>query len=263
MPKDKTVDINCDMGEGFGRWRLGDDEALFPLISSANVACGFHAGDPMTMFATVRGAVANGLAIGAHPGLPDLLGFGRRRIAVSPEELYAYIVTQIGALRGVLSACGSEMTHAKLHGALTLVVERSDEHGAAAAGAIRDAAPEPRVYWRAAPTPDSFSAACDRVGVEVVRELYPDLIYAPGGSVAPPAPGEFVQLSDSLEQARRAFADGQVMTTARELMSIDFDSICVHSDGPFAVGLASGLREIAHDHGFGVASPGAHEGSMA
>src|ERR1700730_2714933 len=97
----RVIDINCDMGGSFGRWRLGDDETVMPLIASSNVACGFHAGDSMTMVTTVRSAVRHGVAVGAHPGLPDLLGFERRNMAISSQQVYAYIITQIGALDGV------------------------------------------------------------------------------------------------------------------------------------------------------------------
>ena len=113
-----TFDINCDMGEGFGNWRMGDDAAVMPLITTANLACGFHAGDPLTMMNTVAMAKEAGVAVGAHPGLPDLLGFGRRVISVSPEDLTSYIVYQVGALKGFLSAAGVPLNHVKPHGAL-------------------------------------------------------------------------------------------------------------------------------------------------
>lgn len=251
----RYIDLNCDMGESFGRWRLGDDDTVMPLISSANVACGFHAGDSVTMVQTVRSAKRHGTAVGAHPGLPDLLGFGRRNIAVSPEQIYAYIVTQIGALSGVLRAAGVELHHVKLHGALTANVETSEEHAAAAAAAIVATAPQPRVLWRASPVPDAFSAALERAGGETILELYPDLVYSPEGYVAPPADGHFPTPEHAVAQVRRALDTGEVQTTAGTTLPLQFASICVHGDSPEAVMLIRAVREILHEAGCTIHAP--------
>jgi len=247
----RVIDLNCDMGESFGRWRLGADDVVLPLVSSANIACGFHAGDPLTMVATVRDATRHGVVIGAHPGLPDLLGFGRRHLAIAPDETYAYIVTQVGALMGAVQAAGTRLHHVKLHGAMTVVVETSEEHAAAAVQAILDTAPEPRLYWRAAPVPDPFSDEARRRGVEVVLEMYPDLVYAPDGHLAPPARGEFAVLDQAIEQVRRALSDGEVLTSAGAPVGIEFSSICVHGDSAEAL-------DIVRASGCTIAAPGAN-----
>lgn len=252
----RTIDLNCDMGEGFGRWRLGDDEAVLPLVSSASIACGFHAGDPLTMLATVRGAHRHGVAIGAHPGLPDKLGFGRRNMALSPEEVHAYVVNQIGALSGAVAAVGGEMRHVKLHGAFTVNVEDSEEHAAAAAEAIVSCAPQPRVLWRSSPVPDTFSAELRRRGVEVVLELYPDLVYTGDGYVAPPRDGRFSTPDDALAQVRRAIEDGEALTTAGTEIPLEFESICVHGDSPEAPAFLERLRALLDELGCEVRAPG-------
>lgn len=251
----RVIDINCDMGESFGRWRLGDDEAVLPLVTSANVACGFHAGDPMTMVATTRAAQRHGVAIGAHPGLPDLLGFGRRAMSLTPEEVHAYVITQTGALAGAARAAGAELRHVKLHGALTMNVEDSEEHAGAAAEAIVAAAPGAHVLWRSSPVPDPFSAELRRCGVGVVLELYPDLVYTGEGYVAPPRDGRFSTPESALAQVRRALDDGMVLTTEDTLIPLEFSSICVHGDSPEAITAVSAIRAVVEEAGCEVAAP--------
>ncbi|MEQ8697091.1 MAG: 5-oxoprolinase subunit PxpA, partial [Bauldia litoralis] len=143
------IDINCDCGESFGNWSMGADEALMPLITTANVACGFHGGDPLVMQRTVADAHRNGVAVGAHPGLPDLVGFGRRRMDISPAEAYAAVVYQVGALKGFLAPLGMTLHHVKPHGALYGMLNDQDDLAAAVAEAIRDTCPSPLLYWPA------------------------------------------------------------------------------------------------------------------
>jgi len=244
------------MGEGFGRWRLGDDEAALGFVTSVNIACGFHAGDPLTMLATARAAARHGVAIGAHPGLPNLLGFGRRTMSLSPTEVNAYVVTQVGALQGAARAVGAEVTHVKLHGAFTMNVEGSEEHAEAAAEAIFALVESPRVLWRSSPVPDPFAAAVRRRGGTVISELYPDLSYTAEGYVAPPRAGTFTSAEDALAQVRRAFEDGEVRTTAGTTIPLEFDSICVHSDSPEAIDFLRRLRGLLDELGCEVRAQG-------
>ena len=170
-----TFDINIDCGESFGNWNMGADEALMPHITTANAACGFHAGDAMTMLKTVRLAKANGVAVGAHPGLPDLLGFGRRVMAISPEELFAYVLYQGGALRAVLEAEGMTLHHLKPHGALYTMLNTDEALGEAFARAVIALCPEPMIYYPAPVERHAVTRIAADMGIDVVPELYFDL----------------------------------------------------------------------------------------
>ena len=172
----RAIDINADLGESFGNWPMGNDEALIPLITSANVACGFHASDPSTMLTTVRTAKEHGVAVGAHPGLPDMLGFGRRVMRISGEDMYGYIVYQVGALQATLAVNGMELHHVKPHGALYAMLRDGDELGEAAASALVDLG-SPLSYFPAPVASTGFGRAAAARGLEVVGEIYPDLGY--------------------------------------------------------------------------------------
>lgn len=257
---DREIDLSCDLGEAFGPWSSGEDSAALPLISSAHVACGFHAGDSLTMLRTVREAVRQGVSVGAHPGLPDLLGFGRRKMDVTPDALHAYILHQVGALRGVLSTTDASLSHVKLHGAMCLNVEASSEHAAAAAEAIAASAPGLPVFWRASPSPDTFVHELRSRRIEVVSELYPDLRYAPDGSLSPPHEGTFQSTAQSLAQIERALGDGEVETTAGTRVPLMFSSICVHSDSAQAIASLREIRKHLEAGGFTVKPPSTGQG---
>jgi UPF0271 protein len=245
----RKIDINADMGESYGRWPLGKDEEMYPHISSANIAVGFHAGDPETIIKTVKDVVAAGVAPGAHPGLPDLMGFGRRRMHITPEEAYAYITLQAATINGVLRLTDQKLNHIKLHGAMNFVAEWSEEHAVAVTQAIIDSVPNPTVYWRAAPYPDPFLPELQRRGVRVLRELYPDLFYSPEGRLEPPRDRVFATPESAAEQVRRAIVDKQVLATDGSLIDLDFETICVHADNPLAVELTAGLAKVIEEEG--------------
>src|ERR687886_532563 len=174
------LDINVDMGESFGRWKLGDDEGLMPFISSASIACGFHAGDPATMRATVTAAIEHGVQIGAHVALPDLLGFGRRQMAIAPEELKDYCTYQIGALSAFAAVEGASLGHVKPHGALYAMCSSDGELAGAVAAAMAEVKPDMLLLLLR----DEVEDAVSEYGIRLVREAFLDLDYdADGGLI--------------------------------------------------------------------------------
>jgi 5-oxoprolinase (ATP-hydrolysing) subunit A len=231
------VTINCDMGEGFGLYRMGDDEALMPLISAANVACGFHASDFNHMRQTVRLAKRHGVAVGAHPSLPDLQGFGRREMKIAREELANCLIYQIGALTGFLEAEGTRLAHIKPHGALYGMAARQEE----VAHAVCDAADVFRV-----PIFGMIGTLHEEVylarGHTLVAEFYADLDYADDGGVIITREHHSVDPASAAARCRRALAEGRVASVSGRDVAVRADSICVHSDTPNAVAVAKAVR---------------------
>ena len=246
-----TVDVNSDLGESFGNWRFGSDAELMPQISSANVACGFHASDPLTMVRTVRLAKEHGVAVGAHPGLPDLLGFGRRMINVSAEDLYAYVVYQVGALQGVLSANDMGLHHVKPHGVLPEMLRNRPELGASAAEALADLGVK-LAYLPAPVETSSFAREAEARGIRVIGEIYPDLSYAPDGTLVIQREKRATDLEDAARQVRRFLDDGCVLAEDGTPIPLRAESICVHSDGPNAPDVARAVRQAIEDAGYRV-----------
>ena len=244
-----AIDINVDCGESFAKWKLGADEELIPLITTASVACGWHAGDPATMRRTVELCVEHGVAIVAHPGLPDLLGFGRRAMEISPADLRAAIVYQSGALEAFLRPHGLRLNHVKPHGALYLMLNSSEDLAAAAVDAFFDVMEEPVVYWPAAPDDRALARVCRERGVRFVGEYYPDSRYGVAGETVvehdrPPMD------PDAVEAAfRRFLADGEVETIDGGPIRFEAESVCVHGDGPSAVAITRRVIEVLEDLG--------------
>jgi len=234
-----TVDINCDMGESFGLWRMGDDAAILPFIDAANVACGFHASDPVVMRRTVRMAKEHGVAVGAHPSLPDLQGFGRREMKLEPGELSAAIVYQVGALKAFLDAEGMALNHIKPHGALYAMAARDE----GIAGAICDAAEVFGValYGLAKTAHEHVYTAR---GLPFVAEFYADLDYTPEGQVIITREHEALDAEAAATRTRRAVTEGRVVAIDGTDIAIRADSVCVHSDTPGAVAVAEAVRAI-------------------
>jgi UPF0271 protein len=251
-----TVDLNMDMGEGFGRWQLGDDEGAMPWITSANVACGFHAGDPRTMRAVARLAIAHGVAIGAHVGFPDLLGFGRRRMDVTADDVRDYAAYQIGALDAIVRSEGGRLAHVKPHGALYALCSSSEEHAGALAAAIAGFdAGLPLLLLSPAIAP-----AVQAHGVRLAVEAFPDLEYEPSGDLV-------------IEPVKQAWAPGRVAKRAvravlerridaREGVDLEIDAptLCLHGDSPNAVETARTVRRALEDAGVTVAALGGRPG---
>jgi len=250
------VDLNADVGESFGAYRLGDDAALLPYVSSANIACGFHAGDPSVMRRTLEAAAARGVAVGAHPGLPDLAGFGRRNMDLAPETVYDIVAYQIGALLGLARTVGVRLAHVKAHGALYNMAVANAVLAAAIARAVHDV--DDRLIFFGLPG-SPLIAEGERLGLRTASEVFSDCSYEPDGSLTPRRlPGAFVH--DPEQAARRAVRMVlEHVVEARDGTTIDVraDTICVHGDGPSAASIARLLRQRLEEAGVGIRAPGA------
>lgn len=245
------IDLNADAGESFGRWRLGDDERLLPLVSSVNVACGWHAGDPATMRRSVELARANGTALGAHPGLPDLTGFGRRSLALSPADAADACLYQYGALRGFADSLGVPVTHVKPHGALYGLTLREPAVADAVAEAVRSVDPDLIVVLLAGSTAER---SADN-GIRVAREAFADLEYDDNGHIIiEPEP----LAKDPQACADRVFdiLNGHVTAVSGRRVEVDADTVCLHGDRPNAVEIATVIRERLTSAGVTVAPIG-------
>ncbi len=244
----RTIDLNADAGESFGHWQLGHDEELFPLLSSVNLATGFHAGDPRVMLRSVRLAKRHGVAVGAHPGFPDLVGFGRRDLAASPEEAYTDVLYQIGALSAFLRLEGLPLHHVKPHGALYLRMLRDEALARAVAQAVKDYDPDlPLVLLGGTPMEEAAKA----VGIRYVREAFPDRAYLSDGRLAPRSM-EGALIRDPREAARRAVQmvlEGEIEALDGGRVKVEAETLCVHGDNPEAVAIARAVREALVEHG--------------
>jgi 5-oxoprolinase (ATP-hydrolysing) subunit A len=242
------VDLNSDLGEGYGRWALGDDAALLEVVTSANVACGFHAGDPATIDRTVRTAVERGVAVGAQVSYPDLVGFGRREIDVPPDELTADVLYQIGALEGFARAAGSRVRYVKPHGALYNRIARDPVQAAAVVEAIRRY--DPALPLLTLSGSAAMEAAAE-AGIAAVGEGFADRGYtAEGRLVSRREPGAV--LDDPERVAARAVAmatEGRVETADGGEVTVEIASLCVHGDTPGAVELARAVRAALEEAG--------------
>jgi UPF0271 protein len=252
MPR---IDLNGDLGESFGAWRMGDDDALLALLSSANVACGFHAGDPAVMQYTVTQAVAHGVAIGAHIALPDLQGFGRREMAVSAAEVHALTLYQIGALHAFTRAAGTRLTHVKPHGALYHMAARDAELARALAQAVHDFDPQLRLFGLAG---SALLDAGRALGLAVVAEAFADRRYRADGSLQPRSePGAVIDdVALATAQALGIARDAVVDTVDGRRLSLHADTLCLHGDGAHAVLLANKVRTALGAAGLRIAAPG-------
>ena len=233
-----AIGINCDMGEGFGLYRMGDDAALMPHITVANVACGFHASDPSVMARTVRLARAHDVKVGAHPSLPDLQGFGRREMKIEPEELADVIVYQVGALKGFLDREGLPLNHIKPHGALYGMAARSEAIARALAGAASVFGVP--LYGMAGTFHEKIYPAA---GISFVSEFYADLDYAKDGSLIITREHAAVDPAQAARRVVRAVREGKVAAVDGTDVPVRAESVCVHSDTPGAAALARAVRE--------------------
>lgn len=248
---DNVLDINCDMGESFGNWRVGNDAAVMPKITTANIACGFHASDPVTMMRTVEMAKANQLAVGAHPGLPDLLGFGRRVMAVSPTDVYAYVAYQVGALQAFLTAQGMPLNHVKPHGAMFHLM-RNDELADAALDAIIDVVPDAAVYWPGPFGREPFTRKAAERGLRVVAEAYPDLEYTADGSLVVEREKQPVAADVIYKRVVSILTDKKMPACDGTFVPMDVQSICIHGDGPNVMEVLDAVHSAAAACGFRV-----------
>lgn len=249
----RVFDINCDMGESFGNWVMGADAEMFPRITTANVACGFHAGDPLTLLQTVRAAKQHGVRVGAHPGLPDLMGFGRRAMKITPEDAYAYIVYQVGALQAALRTVDMKLNHVKPHGAFYSILRTEEDLADAAAQAIEDICDEPVLYWPA-PTDAALPRACMKRGMRVVGELYVDLEYDADGALVLQRSKHATDPGEAAAQVKRFLDDGAVATVDGGSFPLEAESVCVHGDGPNCVEVVDAVRQTLGSSGYEVAA---------
>ncbi|WP_239565938.1 LamB/YcsF family protein [Paenibacillus sacheonensis] len=233
--------MNCDFGESYGTYTFGQDEALLAFVTSVNIACGFHAGDPHTIREAAERAVAAGAAIGAHPGLPDRLGFGRREMALAPQDVYDYTLYQIGALEGFVRAAGGRLHHVKPHGALYHMAGRSPELADAFVRAVRAFDPELMLYaqWGSA-----LLAEADRQGLRRAAEIFADRTYRTDGSLTPRSEPNAVHLraEDALAQTITIITEGHIEIGGARI-PMQGDTVCLHGDGPHAAAFAARLHE--------------------
>lgn len=236
------MDLNSDLGEGYGAWRMGDDAAMLAIVSSANVACGFHAGDPLTILSTLREAAQRGVAVGAHVSYPDRVGFGRRKMDVHPAELEADVVYQIGALQGLAAAAGTRVTYVKPHGALYNTIAEDAAQADAVIAGIR--AVDPTLILMAL-AGASILGRARAVGLTVVAEAFADRGYtAAGALVSRRDPGAVLHDPEQVaERMLRLATEGTIEAADGSLLHLDAQSICVHGDNPAAVAMARRIRD--------------------
>ncbi|ANQ71886.1 MAG: 5-oxoprolinase subunit PxpA [Rhodococcus qingshengii] len=238
-----SVDLNSDLGEGFGAWTLGDDDAMLELVTSANIACGFHAGDPTTLLATCESAATRGVRIGAQVGYRDLAGFGRRFIDVSPKDLTADVIYQIGALDGLARVAGSRVTYVKPHGALYNAIVHHRRQARAVVAAVV-------AYDSSLPVlglPGSvFLEEAREAGLEIVAEAFADRAYTAEGTLVPRTESGAVLHDPTLvaERVRRMVVDGELDAVDGSTLKVAAASVCVHGDSPAAVDMAVAIRAL-------------------
>jgi UPF0271 protein len=250
----KTIDLNCDMGESFGAWKMGADAGVMPYISSANIACGFHAGDPATIRKTVRLAVDNGVAVGAHPSLPDLMGFGRRAMKISPQDMYDLVVYQAGAVEAFARAAGAKLHHVKCHGALYNMAAMDEGLSDAMVRAVKDLGSEICLYCLS--RSKTFEIGKQK-NIRVAGEVFADRGYSDDGTLAPrDKPGGMIEdAKASVKQALGMIEEGVVVSLNGKRVPVAADTMCLHGDQPGAVEFAQALRKAFKEKGISVAAP--------
>jgi UPF0271 protein len=244
----KTIDINCDMGESFGRYKLGMDEEVIKLVSSANVGCGFHGGDPHVMRNTVAMAKEHGVGVGAHPGLPDLLGFGRRYMDVAAQELEDYFVYQIGALKAFCDAADVKLQHVKAHGVLSGLAEKSEEIAGAICRAVSMVGED--IIWLTYSGTKTREIA-ESLGLVVIEECYADRAYTSEKTLVPRRePGAVIKdLGEIKKRIAQLACDGTMNTIDEQVLDMPCQSIAVHGDSPGALNMAREIRLTLEENG--------------
>lgn len=245
-----AVDLNADLGEG-----APSEAALLPLVSSANIACGFHAGDPSSMSASIRAAQAAGVAVGAHPSLADRENFGRKELAISPEEVFALVVYQLGAFQAVANSLGMKPNHVKPHGALYNMAARDPTLAAAVARAVTAVDPSLVLF---APGDSALARAGEARGLRVAREVFADRNYQPDGSLVPRSQANALihDPEEATTRVLRMLREGVVRAIDGGDIAIEAETICVHGDTPEAVKFAQKLRTALEAAGIAIAAPG-------
>lgn len=257
----KQIDLNSDLGESFGQWQMGNDEAILPVVSSANVACGFHAGSPEGILKTLKSAKENGVAVGAHVGYPDLVGFGRRNMDIASSELTADVIYQIGALKGLAAAAGTDVLYVKPHGALYNTIAHDKRQATAVIEAIK-AIDNKLILVALAGSP--LIGWAQESGLNVVAEAFADRAYNSDGTLVSRKLAGSVLHDPKIvaERMLQLVQEGGVISIDGKFTPIDAGSICVHGDSPGALEMAQQVRSILKKQGieiYGFAHKGAHE----
>lgn len=249
------IDLNADVGESLGPWPMGDDERLIPLVSSVNVACGAHAGDPLTIERTIRLAVEHGVAVGAHPGYPDLVGFGRRDLDMTRAELLASIVYQVGAVAAIARSLGAELRHVKPHGALYNRAARDPAVADTIAAAIRRSAPDLVLVGLAG---SALLDAGQAAGLQIAAEAFADRAYEAGGKLRSRRLDGAILATPAAaaKQALSIVRDGRVLARDGTPLAVRADTICVHGDTPGAADYAAAIRTALGKAGVTIAAIG-------
>ncbi|QOV11740.1 LamB/YcsF family protein [Viridibacillus arvi] len=245
------VDLNCDLGESFGQYKLGEQEEILNYITSANVACGFHAGDPTVMRETVKMAIAKGVKIGAHPGLPDLNGFGRRPMQITPQEGYDMVVYQIGALQGFLSTFGEKMQHVKPHGALYNMAAKDQALSEAIAQAVYDVSPELVLFGLAG---SELTMAGEKLGLQTAHEVFSDRTYQADGSLTSRTQSDALVTDEeqSVNQVVTMVKEGYIESQQQTKVLLRADTVCIHGDGIHALAFAKYIRNTLEKNNINV-----------
>ncbi|MDR2225977.1 MULTISPECIES: LamB/YcsF family protein [Providencia] len=257
----KQIDLNSDLGESFGQWQMGNDEAILPVVSSANVACGFHAGSPEGILKTLKAAKENGVAVGAHVGYPDLVGFGRRNMDISSSELTADVIYQIGALKGLAAAAGTDVLYVKPHGALYNTIAHDKRQATAVIDAIK-AIDSKLILVALAGSP--LIGWAQESGLNVVAEAFADRAYNSDGTLVSRKQAGSVLHDPKIvaERMLQLVQEGGVVSIDGQFTPIDAGSICVHGDSPGALEMAQQVRLILEKQGieiYGFAHKGERE----
>lgn len=247
MKKQLTIDLNCDMGESFGPWKMGDDEAVLPYASAVNIACGFHAGDPSTMIKTIQLALKYKVKIGAHPGFQDLVGFGRREMQLTAREVYALVVYQVGALAACAKVQQTTLQHVKPHGALYNMAARKPELADAIAAAVYDIDPRLVLYGLSG---SELIRAGRAKGLNVYREVFADRTYQQDGTLTPRSDKHALihDPKQAAEQVVGMIKTGKVVSLQGTTVDIQADTICLHGDGEEAVQFARTVNQTLKDN---------------
>lgn len=236
------VDLNSDLGESFGAYRIGCDEMVLEEVTSANVACGFHAGDPVVLNRTLAMARSKGVAVGAHPGYPDLMGFGRRNMQLSPEEAYAYVLYQLGAFAAFAKRHGMAVQHLKAHGALYNAAGKDMALALAICRAVKDFDPQIILLGLSG---SKLIEAAQELGLRAASEIFADRAYESDGSLVDrKKPGAMIEdEAEAIRRVVRMVKEGKVRSITGEDVIVRADSICVHGDGPKALAFTSRIRD--------------------
>jgi len=241
------IDINCDLGESFGNYKIGMDEQIMPYISSANIACGFHAGDPLVMKNTIQLAMKHHVGIGAHPGYPDLQGFGRRNLKMSYEELYTSVLYQISAIKGMTEALGGKLNHVKPHGALYNQAAKYEEVGAAIIDAVKTIDDQLILFGLA---DSAFLKQAEKAGLKTAHEVFADRAYMDDGSlVSRSIEGAVIHDVDLVKDQALETVNSSVRSISGKRLNMRADTICIHGDNPSAVHIAKSIYTYLNEKG--------------